>query len=470
MTDERGSLREILWQEICPWLILARGLRVSLRFRVLVLAAAGVIATAAGWRLVGDMFSGTENPTLSAWIEVDSAWPWDAPVARPTLADQTLRTSQVVGSVPLIGGQLVSNPNINPLDAWLRLAWPFVRLFDAQRSFAELTYLLLCGIWEIVVWAIFGGAITRIAALELTRRESLGVRAAVSQTTGRIGSYLTAALLPLFAIGCVALVPFVIGLVGRMSFFLWLAGLFWFLLLFLGFALAVLTIGYLVGWPFLFATLSVERTDAFDALSRSYAYVFQRPLRLLFYTVVAVFLGMLGGLVVYVFATATESLTDWSVRWGAGRDRMEFLHSQASSGEPPESAPYAGEAGLSDDASPSDASESGESSPSIESTPLLRGAGNMRYLWVILLRSLMAAYPVGFLWISGTAIYLLLRRDIDAAEMDEVALEDQENAYGLPPLQEDATGVPQAVEPEADNASQEPSDSSSSADKDRTDG
>jgi len=38
-----------------------------------------------------------------------------------------------------------------------------------------------------------------------------------------------------------------------------------------------------------------RRNDSFDALSRSYAYVFQRPLHYLFYALVAAVFGALAG-------------------------------------------------------------------------------------------------------------------------------------------------------------------------------
>ena len=49
--------------------------------------------------------------------------------------------------------------------------------------------------------------------------------------------------------------------------------------------MAVLLLGLIFGWPLMFSTISTEGTDAFDAISRSYAYVFQRPFHYLFYTI-----------------------------------------------------------------------------------------------------------------------------------------------------------------------------------------
>ena len=40
-------------------------------------------------------------------------------------------------------------------------------------------FLLMCGVWELLVWGLFGGAITRIAALKFTRDEAPGPIAAL---------------------------------------------------------------------------------------------------------------------------------------------------------------------------------------------------------------------------------------------------------------------------------------------------
>ena len=72
----------------------------------------------------------------------------------------------------------------------------------------------------------------------------------------------------------------------------------------------------------------------------------------------------------------------------------------------------------------------------------------------------------------STAIYFLLRRDVDATEMDEVFLDqdESEEAYGLPPLKTDDAGAPtvddEVPEIEPDDAD---SDDADSDDADRDD-
>ena len=61
-----------------------------------------------------------------------------------------------------------------------------------------------------------------------------------------------------------------------------------------------------------------EGSDSFDALSRSYAYTFQRPLHYLFYAAVAGLFGWLERILVQNFAAAVISMTNWAASWAAG--------------------------------------------------------------------------------------------------------------------------------------------------------
>src|SRR4029079_18006813 len=80
--------------------------------------------------------------------------------------------------------------------------------------------------------------------------------------------------------------------------------------------MAILLIGALIGWPLMWSTVSVEGTDAFDALSRSYAYTYHRPWRLLWYALFALFLAVVSMFVVKLFASSAIALGNWSIDWG----------------------------------------------------------------------------------------------------------------------------------------------------------
>ena len=71
-----------------------------------------------------------------------------------------------------------------------------------------------------------------------------------------------------------------------------LIGLVFFAFLGVAFVLMLLLLGILGGFNLLYPTIAVEGADAFDAMSRSFAYVYARPWRLLFYTVTALVYGV----------------------------------------------------------------------------------------------------------------------------------------------------------------------------------
>jgi hypothetical protein len=116
--------------------------------------------------------------------------------------------------------------------------------------------------------------------------------------------------------------------------------------------------------------------------------VFQRPLRYLLYIVVAGFLGWLGWILVWNFAEGVIWLGYWAAGWGCGRDQIDSIR-------------FTGE-GL--------------------SSVGLFGARATRF-WSGCVRLLAVGYMFSYFWTASTAIYLLLRHDVDATEMDEVFLD-----------------------------------------------
>jgi hypothetical protein len=237
--------------------------------------------------------------------------------------------------------------------------------------------------------------------------------------------------------------------------------------LLLGLLMAILLLGALVGWPLMWATISVEGTDAFDALSRSYAYTYQRPWRLLWYVLVVVVLAIVSMCFVRIFALTTIALGDWSVDWGASAYTMhEVVRPEADPVDRDErpaetgtnAAPAADNAPVTDTTAapeliaPNGADAAAPQAARTEANAagapprdlgLMRnGARRAISFWKWLMEALAAGYQAGFLWVAAVGVYLLLRRDIDAVQTNEVYV-DQDAEFGLPPLAEDAaTGVP----------------------------
>jgi hypothetical protein len=200
----------------------------------------------------------------------------------------------------------------------------------------------------------------------------------------------------------------IVGLLMKIDFFVFVAGLLWIVVISAGLFLAIVLLGLAAGWPMMWPTISTERTDAFDALSRSMAYVYQRPLYYLFLIVIASLLGFLGFMVVDVFVDGTIAFGDWAVSWGSGSDRMNEIKGWTNGGD----------AGL-----------------------LGGGGASLIAFWQGCALIVKPAFQVGFFWTAATAIYLLMRRAVDATEMDEIVTDEAES-FSLPPLSTDDQGVP----------------------------
>ena len=356
------------------------------------------------------------------WREGYGNCPWKAALENdPTPADglRPLLFEDEVFDPPALG----LFPQSPFYDAWWQLSAPFRQLFSPNLTYPSLAFVLLCGLWATAVWAFFGGAISRIAALQIAREEQIGLRPALKHAREKFLAYFSAPLLPLVGVLLVTLLTALIGLLMRSDVGLLIAGLIWPLVLIGGLLMGIFLLGLFFGWPLMWGAISTEGSDSFDALSRSYSYVYQRPYHYLFYAIVASFLGVLGGLLVYYFASAVFHLSLWAASWGCG-DRC---------GSTPVKRPM-GTGSLS----------------------TVGGWGaKLIGFWIGCVRLVAVGFAYSYFWTASTTIYLLLRYHVDGTEMDEVYLDEGTGPHGLPTLATDPAGVP-VVPPDEAQASSSP--------------
>ena len=280
-----GRVTSVAWAEICPWLIIFRTFRLAIRARFLIISALAILATTIGWYLIGMVFSGSGDEHLQAQI---------AAIAPPGSCPWTSITNMVPDSPGYPhsekGGSFFQQGNPITL-VWNTLSTPFRRMFSLEVTVSELAFWLLCGFWMLLVWSFAGGAITRTTAVQLAADEKLDWSSMTSYVLARWRSYFAAPLFPLLGVLLVTIPILILGLLLRTGPTTWIAGLVWFLPLAGGLLASILLLGLLFGWPLMWATISSEGTDSFDALSRSYAYTFQRPLQYLLYAIVAAVFG-----------------------------------------------------------------------------------------------------------------------------------------------------------------------------------
>jgi hypothetical protein len=412
LENEGVALRAIRWSEMFPWLSIAKSLRMAMSLRLMTFGAMAALLTLLGWWGIACIFGheGAPNgswtspfPGQSAWQVIDHSVP-DRPFAQPDETDAAGLRIRVLG--PMIR-------------TWTVLSQPVWRMFSIQPPTAaksltgrDFLSLLLSALWSLAVWAYFGAAICRVAAVRLATGEQVGWGAALRWAAAKWLAYFSAPFLPMLGVALVVLPILVLGLLMRADFLAALAALLWPLVLAGGFVMTLLLAGVLLGWPLMWATISVEGTDSFDALNRTYAYVFQRPLRYFFYVIVAALLGWLGWFVVENFAASVVWLASWAASWGAGFARVQDLT-----------------AGTAD-------------------SSLAHAASWLIAFWNGWVKLLAVGYALSYFGVASTAIYYQLRRDVDARETDEVFLDadSSEEKFGLPKLEKDAAGAPEIAE------------------------
>ena len=96
--------------------------------------------------------------------------------------------------------------------------------------------------------------------------------------------------------------------------------------------------------------------------------------------------------------------------------------------------------------------------PGEEPSGFLNSARNVLAFWNGCLAPGATAFLYSYFWSAATAIYFLLRQNVDGTERDEVAVEEEPEAeqFGLPPLAADESGVPRVVEPPSGPAENPP--------------
>jgi hypothetical protein len=387
MVDQSVKVREVSWHELFPWLMLVRAVRIAMMARVILLGTLGLLGTMLGWIALAKLFSRSDDPLVKSWDGL----------LHPRLGGDFWVDISTRSAFDVFGSA-ISNLVQAPVAIWLYVTRPFIELFDGGLTAIGVLFLLLCGIWALLVWGLIGGAITRIAALKFTRDEAPGLVAALSHAARKLPSY---SMPPMVAIGCAMILAVqlvILGLLMRVDVLAFIAGIFWPFVLIIGLMMAILLLGALIGWPMMWATVSVEGTDGFDALSRSYAYVYHRPFRLFWYILFAGILAVISMFIVKLFAASAIALGNWSVDWGLDEYTMRTAVSppEVSASAPPELPPpeIAGtEPAVQTDAEVAEEATADEAeTETARPNFMIRGAGQTIHFWKSMVAALAAGY------------------------------------------------------------------------------
>lgn len=191
----------------------------------------------------------------------------------------------------------------------------FKNIADIGRSFVWVFmyhpfYSIIYFAILLAVMSIAGGAICRIAALEIARGEKLGAFEALRFAKERFFNLFCAPLIPVCMVGALGIAVLVLGLWGNIP---WVGEITIGLLLFFGFILGTLMtliiIGALGGGCMVYPIIAYESTDGFDVMSRTFSYVYTKPGYLIFYHFAALVYGGLCYIFVRFFAFVILSAT-----------------------------------------------------------------------------------------------------------------------------------------------------------------
>ncbi|MFL5245781.1 MAG: hypothetical protein ACJ8FY_27220 [Gemmataceae bacterium] len=339
-----------------------------------------------------------------------------------------------------------------------KLLQPVGYFIDPRSGALAKLYFLLVLLWTAATWALFGGAITRMAAVQIARQEKIGMREALRYTVARYLHYLSAPVFPLILVAVLLIIMIVFGLFGMIPILgdIFVYGIFWPIIVLLGLGMAVALIG-LVGWPMMSATISTEGTDSWEAVSRSYSYVFQAPWHFAWYCLVALAYGA----VVVFFVGFVGSLTVDLARWGVrqtpfvetARRDPSFLFVYA-----PRS--FQWRELLLREAKNSQGTNLVSSNGTINEDAynlFLTGPNDMSWwnkvgavlvsgFWLNLIFLLIIGFGYSYFWSSSTIIYMLMRRKVDDADLDEVYMEEDDQleppSYSAPSAPATPAGAP----------------------------
>ncbi len=187
-------------------------------------------------------------------------------------------------------------------------------------------YCIIFFVIKLAVISIAGGAICRIAALQFARGEKPGLTEALRFSIKRFTSFFTAPLAPVGIIIFIGLFIFLLGLMGNIP---WagelIIGTFVLLALIAGALITVVLIGTVAGFNLMFPAVAYDGSDCFDAISRSFSYVYAKPWRMVFYTAIAAVYGAVCYTFVRLFAFLLLWVTHLSLQLGVWGGNQKLL-------------------------------------------------------------------------------------------------------------------------------------------------
>jgi len=296
-------------------------------------------------------------------------------------------------------------------------------------------YCMFFFVITLTVFSIAGGAICRIASLQFAQGEKPGLIEALRFSLGKFTSFFTAPLAPAAIIVFMAFFIFLLGLIGNIPRAgELLMGIIMALALFGGALIAVLVIGAVAGFNLMFPAIAYDGSDCFDAISRSLSYVYAKPWRMGFYSVIAAVYGALCYIFIRFFAFLTLWITYKSLQVGVlgGNEKLTTIWPVPSF-------------------------------INLVDPPNLTGAiwsekiaAVIVYLLLLAVLVLIVSYIISFYFSANTIIYSLLRKRVDNTALEDIYTVSEEIGTELISTESETEEEPESEsETESETSSEE---------------
>ena len=392
MADETKELQGIDWRRCFAFLEILRSFRMAVHPAKLVLCLAGLVASV-GLAVLVDQVPGIGQTDVNG----RSCYGNLHAIVTQTLWGQW--------AFPYVGGS-----TLDDFGTFLMAPVSAVRDFVALGVTywqQDTWFALVMTVLGLAIWALVGGAVTRMAAVRVAREENVPLKKAVAFSLGKWPSLVTSPLIPF---GVLVLMAIVVGLLTGLPLMIPYAGEFvigvlFGLTLLAGLIMALVLVGGAVSVGLQWPTIAAEGSDSFDAISRSVSYITSRPWRYLFYAAFSTLYGCLTFIFIKLLAFLSLRITHaavstFSMGRGGAPDKLVRLWDVPTLANP---------------------------WPAAGAPDMFWGEAAATYLfqfWVWVVLGVVLAFLVSFFFTSQTVVYFLMRKTVDATDIEEVYMEE----------------------------------------------
>ncbi|MBI5360109.1 MAG: hypothetical protein HZA48_05945 [Planctomycetes bacterium] len=283
------------------------------------------------------------------------------------------------------------------------------KLFATQHLYVALAGIIsfYAGIIFIFIfaWSFFGGAITRIAAVEIAKDERIELSNAIHFGKRRYSSFfwskLTCILLFLFFFLCIFGACLLARIPTLGPFLKILLVIFLPLAMITSFLLTMLGLGATFGHVLFFPAVAAEDTDAFDAISRGFSYLFAEPWKFIWYQIVSGVYGFITFMFVLVFSWMLMLIMLFAARFGMGSRSFSPMIKNIYA--------FFSEFFNGMQANPN---------PQMNTVEMISTV--IFAAWILLFAGFVFSFALSYFFSGQTMIYFLLRKKVDSIDMTEV--------------------------------------------------